>query len=127
MDFREIRSNGGNLVKGYGPGELHINEDRYAGSVVLLRESIWTGWLPSRFQELGPEHLTPLVEEDLEVLLLGSGDRLTFPDPTVTAPLIDRGVGVEAMDTPAACRTFNILMSEDRVVAAALFLTEERG
>ena len=125
MDFREIRTDGGNLVRGYGPGELRINEERYAESLVLFKETIWTGWLPARFADLEAGHLAPLAETGVEVVLIGTGDRLTFPEPAITAPLINHGVGVEAMDTPAACRTYNILMSEDRMVAAALFRPEE--
>jgi len=127
MDFREVQNEGANQIKGYGPGELRINDDRYTEPLVVMPESLWQGWLPIRAGELETAHLEPLVEETIEVLLIGTGDRLVFPEPALTAPLINQGIGVEAMDTPAACRTFNILMSEDRKVAAALFLTEEAG
>jgi len=127
MDFREVHSEGANQVKGYAPGELRINDDRYTEPLLVMPDSLWQGWLPDRSGDLETAHLEPLVEETIEVLLIGTGDRLVFPEPVLTAPLINRGIGVEAMDTPAACRTFNILMSEDRKVAAALFLTEDSG
>mgnify|MGYP006293937119 CR=1 FL=1 len=127
MDFREIQTEGANLVKGYAPGELHINEDRYTEPLVVMPEGLWQDWLPARSGELEAHHLEPLLQSSVEVLLIGTGDRLEFPDPVVTAPLINGGIGVETMDTPAACRTYNILMSEARVVAAILFLTEEQG
>ncbi|HKL77440.1 MAG TPA: Mth938-like domain-containing protein [Gammaproteobacteria bacterium] len=124
MDFREIQTEGANLVKGYGPGELRINDEPYSEPLVLLPESLWQGWLPARSAELSADHLEPLLAAGIEVLLIGTGDHLVFPDPAITAPLVNNGVGVETMDTAAACRTFNILMSEDRHVAAALFLPE---
>ena len=127
MDFREMQADEGNLVRGYAPGEVRINEGRYNDSVVVFKNGLWEGWLPSRYADLEAWHLEPLAKEGVEVLLLGTGDRLQFPDPAITSPLINSGIGVEAMDTPAACRTYNILMSEDRMVAAALFLTEEAG
>lgn len=127
MDFREMQADEGNLVRGYAPGELRINEERYRESVVVFKTGVWQGWLPQRYADLEARHLEPLADEGVEVLLLGTGDRLQFPDPAITSPLINSGVGVEAMDTAAACRTYNILMSEDRIVAAALFLPEEIG
>ncbi|MFP4559706.1 MAG: Mth938-like domain-containing protein [Thiohalorhabdus sp.] len=127
MDFREMQTDGANLVKGYSPGELRINEECYRESLVLFRESMWRGWLPERSTDLEARHLEPLAKAGVEVLLIGTGDRLRFPDPAVTAPLVNSRIGVEAMDTPAACRTYNLLMGEDRLVAAALFPTEHGG
>ncbi|MFA9461631.1 Mth938-like domain-containing protein [Thiohalorhabdus methylotrophus] len=127
MDFREIQTEGSYLIRGYAPGELRINEERFNESLMLFRESMWSGWLPERSGDLEAWHLEPLVDSGVEVLLIGTGDRLQFPEPRVTAPLVNNRIGVETMDTPAACRTYNLLMSEDRVVAAALFLTERAG
>lgn len=127
MDFREMPADGGNLVRGYGPGEIRINEDRYADSLVLFRETVWEGWLPPRPGDLEAWHVAPLAQGSVEVVLLGTGDRQVFPDPRVTAPLVNGGVGIETMDTPAACRTYNLLMGEERIVAAVLFPTEQRG
>ncbi len=127
MDFREMPADGANLVKGYSPGEIRVNEARYAESLILFKETLWRGWLPSVPGDLEAWHLEPLVETRVEVVLLGTGDRLAFPKPAVTAPLIQGGIGFESMDTPAACRTYNLLMSEDRIVAAVLFPTVERG
>ncbi len=127
MDFREMATDGGYLVRGYGPGEIRVNEDRFVEPLVLFKETFWQGWLPTRPGELEAGHLQPLADSGMEVVLLGTGDHMDFPDPVVTAPLIDAGVGCETMDTPAACRTYNLLMGEDRVVAAVLFPTQERG
>jgi len=127
MDFREMATDGGNLIRGYGPGEIRVNEDRFVEPLVLFKETFWQGWLPTRAGELEARHLQPLADSGMEVVLLGTGDRLEFPDPRITAPLIDAGVGCETMDTPAACRTYNLLMGEDRMVAAVLFPPEERG
>ena len=74
------------------------------------------------FTELNNEHIDALAEYDPEIVLLGSGERLQWPDPSLTGQLLEKGIGVEVMDTGAACRTFNILIAERRNVVAGLFL-----
>ncbi len=71
---------------------------------------------------VGPDLSGPLAELKPEVVLLGTGTRLRFPHPRLTRALTDAGIGVEVMDTPAACRTFNILAAEGRKVLAAVIL-----
>ena len=79
-------------------------------------------WPCARFEELGTEHFAQLAALNAEVVIFGSGDRIRFPRPAWIAPLVARGVGVETMDTAAACRTYNILAGEGRNVVAALLL-----
>ena len=67
-------------------------------------------------------HLRVLLELDLEVVLIGTGPHIEFPPPRVYRSILDRGIGVEIMDTPAACRTYNVLAGDGRKVAAALIL-----
>ena len=124
MDFREIDTGPDNVVRGYGPGEVRINDETHAGPVVVFRQAVWTEQLPVELADLEAAHLAPLAEEGLEVVLIGTGARARFPDPAVTAPLYEQGIGVEAMDTGAACRTFNLLVSEQRAVAALLLPIE---
>jgi uncharacterized protein len=79
-------------------------------------------WVPQSLAELQAQHFEALHNFDVQMLLLGTGARLRFPDSRHLAPLYERGIGVEVMDTPAACRTYNILMAEGRQVAAALLI-----
>jgi uncharacterized protein len=111
-----------NTFTGYGEGYVTVNGARIERSVVVLPDRILHDWPPTRFDELAAEHFEMLAGLGLEVLVLGTGARLRFPRPEVLSPLIRAGVGVEVMDVQAACRTYNILMAEERKVAAALLL-----
>lgn len=92
----------------------------YTRSLIISRQALLTDWPPQTLAELQAEHLASALDLNPEVVLLGTGARLQFPDPAYTAPLLERGIGVEIMDTAAACRTYNILIGEERRVVAAL-------
>jgi uncharacterized protein len=113
-----------NLIRSYAPGLVLVNDTRYLASLVVLPERILPDWPPQAFEALAVEHFDLLAGLELEVLLLGTGRRLRFPPPELLAPLTRAGIGCEVMDTGAACRTYNILMSEGRRVAAALLMIE---
>ena len=111
-----------NAITGYGEGYVMVNRQRFERSLVVLPDRILTDWPPNRFDELAPEHLAALAGLDREIILLGTGAQLRFPRPEIIEPLMRSGVGVEVMDVQAACRTYNILLAEDRRVAAALLI-----
>ncbi|MDR3003101.1 MAG: MTH938/NDUFAF3 family protein [Acidovorax sp.] len=79
-------------------------------------------WDCSRFEELTAEHFAQLAEQPVEVVIFGSGAKLRFVPPAWLAPLMAKRIGVETMDTSAACRTFNVLSQEGRPVLAALLV-----
>ncbi len=103
-------------------GGILVGDERLTRSAVVLPERLIRDWPPNTFAELDAAHFEALAELDPEVVLLGTGATLRFPHPRVTAPLTRRSIGVEVMDTAAACRTYNVLMAEDRNVAAALLM-----
>ena len=111
-----------NAFTGYGEGYVLINQERYERSLVVLPERLVTDWEATTFEALTATHLSALLALEPEVLLLGTGDKLRFPRADIMAPLIRARIGYEVMDVQAACRTFNILMAEERRVAAALLL-----
>ena len=111
-----------NRIVGYGHGFVLLNEDRFESSFVVMPETILTDWPPETVEDLAVEHLETIIELGPELIVIGTGDRQKFPDTAVLRPLIDGGIGFEIMDTRAACRTYNILMAEGRVVAAALMM-----
>ncbi|NIR58292.1 MAG: Xcc1710-like domain-containing protein [Gammaproteobacteria bacterium] len=114
---------GRNFIRGYAEGRITVNQDTVVeGSVVVMPDRLVTDWPPETFDALAAEHFEALLELEPEVVLLGTGERQRFPHPTLTRALVERGIGIEVMDTPAACRTYNILMSEERRVAAALIM-----
>ncbi|HSN72222.1 MAG TPA: Mth938-like domain-containing protein [Steroidobacteraceae bacterium] len=112
------------LVRGYAPGEVRIGDQPYRTSVLVAAERLVTDWAPERIGDLKAEHVEAILELEPEIVLLGSGREQRFPAPALLAPLLERGIGVEVMDTGAACRTYNVLVSEDRRVVAALFVAD---
>jgi uncharacterized protein len=111
-----------NTVTGYGADYVDVNLVRHASSIILLPDAPVTPWPVTAFDALTPEHFELLAEAAPEVLVFGSGQRLRFVHPRLTAALSARRIGIETMDFQAACRTYNILMSEGRKVAAALLI-----
>jgi uncharacterized protein len=109
-----------NVVTGFGEGWVRIGADEYREGVVILPDRIIAGWAPAGFDALLAEDFARLLVPEPEIVLLGTGARQRFPHPRLLAPLIEGRIGVEVMDTRAACRTFNILVAEGRRVAAAL-------
>jgi uncharacterized protein len=108
-------------ISGYGPGWVGVGSEKITHNVVLGSHGERMEWAGS-FEALGPEHFAQLAEWKVEVVIFGSGPRIRFPKPAWLAPLAQRRIGVETMDTPAACRTYNILAQEGRDVAVALLL-----
>lgn len=115
---------GRNMIRSYAPGQIVVNQERLAGSVIVTPQQIVTDWRPRSFDDLTAADFEMIVGLDPEVVLLGTGSRLRFPPPSLTRALTAAQLGVEVMDTGAACRTYNILMGEGRRVVAALLPLE---
>jgi uncharacterized protein len=122
MKFHLDAPGGLNLVRGYGPGQLRVGERTHTSSVILTATAIIEGWRPGSVQDLTAADLEPVLGLAPEVVLLGTGAHQQFPDSAVLRILYEQRIGVEIMDTSAACRTFNVLVSEGRSVAAALIV-----
>jgi uncharacterized protein len=110
-------------VTAYEPGRVEVRGREYRNSVVLLPDQIIDSWRPQSIDDLQPEDFKILVELSPDVILLGSGGQQVFPPVVLYAPVIESGIGIEIMDSAAACRTYNILLAEGRRVAAAILLT----
>ncbi|SDH45896.1 Mth938-like domain-containing protein [Variovorax sp. OV700] len=106
----------------HGPGWVAINNEKVEGSVVVGSRGERFEWNCARFDQLGPEHFAQLASLGAELVIFGSGSRIRFPQPAWLQPLMAKRTGVETMDTPAACRTYNILAGEGRHVIAALLV-----
>jgi uncharacterized protein len=113
---------GKNLFTGYGDGYVAVNGARHSASLVVSGDRLITDWPAASLEALTADHLAAIVELKPEIVLLGSGPTFRFPEPALLAPLYKAGIGVEVMDTPAACRTYNILLGEGRNVIAALII-----
>lgn len=111
---------GRNIIRSYAHGQITVNQDRLTGSIIVTPQQLITDWRPRSFADLTAADFDVITTLDAEVVLLGTGNRLQFPAPALTRALTAAQLGLEVMDTGAACRTYNILMSEGRRVAAAL-------
>ncbi|MGZ5272492.1 MAG: Mth938-like domain-containing protein [Ramlibacter sp.] len=111
-------------ISGYGPGWVGVGTDRITHSVIVGSRGERIDWALNRFEDLMPEHFARLAELQPEVVIFGSGARIRFPRPAWLRPLVEKGIGLETMDTAAACRTYNILAQEGRHVAVALLLEQ---
>jgi len=114
-------------VTGYGPGWLAIQGEKVQHSVLITSAGVRVDWQCTRFDDLGPEHFAQLAALDVELVIFGSGDRLRFAKPEWLIALMHKRIGIETMDTQAACRTYNILAGEGRKVAAALLVETTIG
>jgi len=112
----------GNVFTGHGPGFVRLGVVEYRENILVTAEQIVTGWAPAGFDALAPEDFAAIAALGPEVALLGTGSLLRFPHPGLTRVLVDARIGLEIMDTAAACRTFNILAAEGRKVAAAVLV-----
>ena len=106
---------------GYGDSYVSINQVRYEHAV-LVSSGALERWDAASFDDLAVRHFEHLLELKPELVILGTGATLRFPKAELTRPLLLAGVGFEAMDTKAACRTFNILTAEGRDVLAAILI-----
>ena len=113
---------GTNLVRSYGQGQLRIGERLHSTSLIVTATTIIAPWRPMTASELTAADLEPLLGLAPEVVLLGTGARQQFPDAQVLRILHAQRIGVEVMATAAACRTYNVLVTEGRSVAAALIV-----
>lgn len=122
MKIQLERGLGQNVIRAYAPGRVTVNQDVYTASLIVTPERIVADWRPRAFADLTPADIEAIAALEPEVVLFGTGERLLFPPPALTRCLIAAAIGFEAMDTGAACRTYNVLMSEGRRVAAALLI-----
>jgi uncharacterized protein len=113
------------LVRAYQPGEIRVGDDILHRSCLLCADRVVDDWRPQTLNELQVEDLEAIFALDPEVVVLGSGSRQKFPAHALLAKILSRGIGCEVMDTGAACRTYNVLVSEDRRAVAALFLQDD--
>lgn len=109
-------------ISSYGPRSVTVNETVYEQSLVLTAEALHCPWPVNSIEDLSEDTLEPILDSQPAVVLLGTGDRQLFPDAKLFALFGAHGIGLEVMDNGALCRTFNILIAEDRAVTAAIIL-----
>jgi uncharacterized protein len=114
--------NGAAHISSYRRGHsVTVNAQLYCASILLMPKHL-EAWPPQSLEDLRVEHFCRILELRPGCVIFGSGQRFQFPQAALLAPLTDANIGVEVMDTAAACRTYNVLMAEGRKVAAALLM-----
>ncbi len=109
-------------INGYGPGWVAVNGEKITHSVIVGSKGQRIEWPCAHFDQLGAAHFEQLAALDTELVIFGSGTRIRFPQAAWLRPLIERRIGLETMDSAAACRTYNILAGEGRSVVVALLV-----
>jgi uncharacterized protein len=126
MKLQADRIEGQNAIARHGPGGVIVNGVEHRHSVLVPASGNLVNWPVSRFEDLTEAHFEAIVALAPELVVFGSGPRIRFPHPSLLRLLISRRIGVETMDTAAACRTYNVLLSEGRAVVAALLFENHR-
>ncbi|MGI9331303.1 MAG: Mth938-like domain-containing protein [Gammaproteobacteria bacterium] len=112
----------GLVIRSFRPGLLRVGDRDITSPVILSAPDLISPWAPPDLSELRIDHLASVLDQQPELILLGTGSCHRFPAPELAMHIMRQGVGLEVMDTAAACRTFNVLNAEGRRVSAALFL-----
>jgi uncharacterized protein len=122
MKFEPDHLAGTNTVSRHERSAVWINGTRWGASVLVPWRGDVLHWSAGSLAGLSAEHFEQVLAMAPELVIFGSGDRLQFVSPSLYRCLIEAGIGIETMDTGAACRTFNVVASEGRSVVAALLL-----
>lgn len=120
MKLHLSKPDGLNMFTAYGEGYVAVNNEKHEKNLILLPESIIPEWSTATVETLTDHDMQKLLTLGTEIVLLGTGKRLRFPQGALMRPFAPAGIGLEIMDLKAACRTYNILAEEGRKVAAAL-------
>lgn len=127
MKLHSDRFSGKNRITAYGLGYVCVNDKRIERSLVVTSDTLRLNWPPTSWNDLRGEHLLSLLDLSPEIFLLGSGPVQQSPSSGLLGVLAQMKTGIEIMTTPAACRTYNILVAEGRAVAAALIVASDQS
>lgn len=122
MKFTQHTPGGLNLIRRYGDDFIAIGDEELRASCIVGANTLIRDWPPRDVATLALEHLAPLFEFKPEVVVLSTGPRQRFPSAALRAEFSSRKIGIEVMEIGAACRTYNVLVSEERKVLAAILL-----
>ncbi len=122
MQLHLTTAENNHLITGYGQSFIEINKQRYAKNLIVMADKLILDWPATDFASLAEAHFEQLTQLRPEVVLLGTSGKHQFLHPKIYQRLTAQGIPLECMTTAAACRTYNILMSEGRSVAAALLI-----
>lgn len=125
MDMKFTKENADRatkVIRAYAPGSINVSDTLLTKSFIVAADQLVDDWPPQEFKDLTVEHLKAALALEPEILIIGTGKEQHFLPGELMAVLSKSGMGLEVMDTAAACRTYNVLLSEDRKVVAALLM-----
>jgi uncharacterized protein len=122
MRFTQDSTSGANLIRAYGNGELRVNDEVYRSTIIVSASAVQAAPDIRELEDLSRIDPSNILALEPELVLLGTGPRQIFPAASFRAQFLSAGIGVEVMDTGAACRTFNVLVAEQRRVVALLMV-----
>ena len=122
MHFAPEDCNSELMIRACDDGQVTIGARSYQHSLILTPERVIPDWQPRQVTDITEQDFDNILTLQADIILLGTGTRLCFPSARLRAYVLATGTGLEVMDTAAACRTYNILLSESRRVVAALLL-----
>lgn len=122
MKMQLTRPGSTRMFTAHGAGYVTVNGERFERSIVVRADGVYGDWNPASFDELTEADFAYFLDLKPDVLLFGTGAKQRFAHPKLYRALTDAGIAAEFMDTPAACRTYNILVAEDRHVVAAILI-----
>jgi uncharacterized protein len=108
-------------IRSYEPGRIRVGETWFTSHLIISRDTIVEPWTVEAPTSITQELLAPALAQQPEILLIGTGTRYVMCDVQLIGAIARLGIGAEIMDTAAACRTFNVLVHEQRAVVAALY------
>jgi uncharacterized protein len=116
-----------NTIRGFEPGSIQINNQSFTNSLIVMPDVLEENWPVEHPDQLSVEIISQLLAYPAEIILIGTGHKHHLLDPLLSLEATQKGTGIEIMTTEAACRTYNILLGEDRVVLAALIIEKNSG
>ena len=112
----------GNFINTYLPGEIHLRDQILTTNAIISSDQLFVDWQPASFENMSIADFKIALDLQPEILLFGTGVTQRFPDLGLLTEIMQAGTAIEVMQTGAACRTFNVLISENRSVIAALLV-----
>jgi len=122
MKFTLDTAASANIIRAYAPGRINVNGRLLAAGFVISATAVIENWPPQHPKDISLDSLQAALALEPEILVIGTGSALHFPETRLIAEIQQRGIGLEVLDTAAACRTYNVLVSENRKVVAALLM-----
>lgn len=122
MIIQEDDSSANYQIRRYEPGKIWINDQCYQNSVIIRAHQLLTPWSPRQLTDITTQHFEAIYANPPKILLLGTGSKLHIPPQSLLIPLMEKGIGVEFMDSLAACYTYTVLIGENRDVTACILI-----